>query len=155
MGTPLAAIGVKVGYAVETTAGTRPVTGYTHIPDLKSTGDFNPAPNTADATTFDNLEYTTYVDLLKDLGGAIEFGCNLTDAFKTAWDDCVTAYDGLTSSKAMWFVIDIEGISKSVYFKGKPSGLGMPSLSANSLIETSVYVTPMGEPTWENDPTSW
>ena len=153
MGTPLAAIGVKIGYYVSSTVVDTPphaaANTYTHIPDLKTTGDFNPAPNTADATTFDNEEYTTYVDLLKDLGGAIEFSANFTDAFKTAWDACVSAYaDG-----KMWFVVDIDGVNKSVYFLGKPSALGMPSLTANSLIETSVFVTPVGEPVWEADPT--
>ena len=38
-------IGVKVKYCVETTAGSRPTSGYTEIPDIKSTPsiDMNPA----------------------------------------------------------------------------------------------------------------
>lgn len=143
MGTPLAAIDVKIGYC-STETGT-----YKRIPDLKTSGDFNPAPNTADATTFDNEEYTTYVDLLKDLGGAIEFGANLTEAFISAWETCVTT----AGADGCYFVIDIQGISNSVFFKGKPSALGMPSLTANALIETSVYITPIGEPKWGADPT--
>lgn len=35
MGIALSTIGIKVSYAVETTAGTRPTADYTHIPDLK------------------------------------------------------------------------------------------------------------------------
>lgn len=144
MGTPLAAIDVKIGYSL-TKTGT-----YKRIPDLKTSGDFNPAPNTADATTFDNVEYTTYVDLLKDLGGAIEFGANLTSGFISAWEDCVTA----AGATGCYFAISVDGVSKSVFFKGKPSALGMPSLTANALIETSVYITPIGEPEWGTDP-SW
>ena len=67
MGIALSTIGIKVSYAVEAAAGKRPTTGYKHIPDLKSIPSINPAPNTADATTFDNLEYTSYVQLLKDI----------------------------------------------------------------------------------------
>ena len=38
-------IGVKLKYAVETSAGTRPTTGYVQIPDIKNTPaiDINPA----------------------------------------------------------------------------------------------------------------
>ena len=38
-------IGVKLKYCVETSAGSRPTTGYTEIPDIKSTPaiDINPA----------------------------------------------------------------------------------------------------------------
>ena len=64
---PMSTIGVKVSYCIETTAGTRPTTGYTHIKGIKSTPDMNVAPSTADTTTFDNLEYTTHIDLLKEM----------------------------------------------------------------------------------------
>ena len=95
---PLAAIGVKIGYAVEETAGTKPTTGYTHIPDIKSTPSLNTTPNTADATTFDNKEFTTYVELLKDLGGALEFNANFTEELKTTWETMMTAYGMMHAS---------------------------------------------------------
>lgn len=146
---PLAAIGVKIGYAAESTAGTRPSTGYTALPDLKSTPSLNTTPNTADATTFDNQEFTTYVELLKDLGGALEFSANFTNELKTAWGTMIDAYDALTGGKRMWFVISVPGISENVFFAGMPSEMGIPEMSANSLIETSVYITPISEPEWQ------
>lgn len=145
---PLAAIGVKIGYAVETTAGTKPTEGYTHIPDIKSTPSLNTTPNTADATTFDNKEFTTYVELLKDLGGALEFNANFTEELKTAWETMMTAYGNLSDGKRMWFVIRIPGVLENVFFAGQPSKMGLPEMSANSLIETTVYITPIGEPDW-------
>lgn len=42
--------GIKIKYAVEATAGTRPTTNYTVIPGIKGTPDFNPAPSTLDVT---------------------------------------------------------------------------------------------------------
>lgn len=143
MGTPLASIGVKIGYQAKGTES-YPTSSYIHIPDMKSTADFNPSPNTADASTFDNKEYTTYVNLLKDLGGALEFSANLTDDFKTAWANVVTA----AGSDGCWFCIDIPGITESVVFFGMPSAMGLPSLTANSLMETTVYITPSKEPKW-------
>lgn len=157
-GTPIASIGVKIGYkavsksnkpsAVDWTTGT---TAFTRIYDIKSTPDFNTQPNTADATTFDNLTYTTSVELLKDIGGALEFSANLTSDFKTAWASvCTDAADTTKGNGGVWFGITIPGIAQSIMFYGKPSALGLPSLSANTLAETSVYVTPITEPEWVN-----
>lgn len=148
-GTPLAAIGVKIGYKSGTSSDTAPSSGFTHISDLKSTGELNPAPNTADATTFDNKEFTTFVELLKDLGGAIDFGANLTDDFIDDWEDVC---DAAATNGGCWFAITVDGLDStrnSVVFFGKPSAMGMPGMTANSLIETTVRIVPITEPVWK------
>lgn len=146
---PLAAIGVKLGYAAETTAGERPSAGYKALPDIKSTPSLNSTPNTADATTFDNEEYTTYVELLKDLGGALEFSANFTQALIDEWGSMMETYNALSGGKRMWYTISVPGVDKAVFFAGQPSEMGIPEMSANSLVETSVYITPISEPSWE------
>lgn len=57
----LSTAGMTLQYAVETSAGTRPTTGYTKIPEVKSMPSFNPSPNTIDSTTLEETEYMTYV----------------------------------------------------------------------------------------------
>nr|DAK53638.1 MAG TPA: tail tube protein [Bacteriophage sp.] len=153
MGIALTSIGIKISYATEATKGTRPTTGYTVLPDLKSIPDFNPQPNTADATTFDNLEYTSYVKLLKDIGGALEFNANLTQDLYDAWSVMITARNNLTDGKQMWYCVDIPKFDKSIFFTGDPSEMGIPSAEANSLLETSVYIVPTSEPVFADDPT--
>lgn len=153
MGIALTSIGIKISYATEVTKGTRPTAGYTVLPDLKSIPDFNPQPNTADATTFDNLEYTSYVKLLKDIGGALEFNANLTQDLYDAWSIMVTARNNLTEGKQMWYCVDIPKFDKSIFFTGDPSEMGIPSAEANSLLETSVYIVPTSEPVFADDPT--
>lgn len=153
MGIALTSIGIKISYATEVTKGTRPTAGYTVLPDLKSIPDFNPQPNTADATTFDNLEYTSYVKLLKDIGGALEFNANLTQDLYDAWSVMVTARNNLTDGKQMWYCVDIPKFDKSIFFTGDPSEMGIPSAEANSLLETSVYIVPTSEPVFADDPT--
>lgn len=152
MGIAISSIGTKISYCVEATAGTMPTTGYTKLPDIKSIPDFNPQPNTADATTFDNLEYTTYVKLLKDIGGAIEFNANFTQELYDAWDTMMTAYKSLDGGKRMWFCVDIEGFDKSIYFAGEPSNMGLSAADANALMETSLYIVPISEPKFAADP---
>ena len=154
MGIALSTIGIKVSYAVETTAGTRPTAGYKHIPDLKSIPSINPAPNTADATTFDNLEYTSYVQLLKDIGGALEISANFTQELFEVWDAMVTEYEtAIANSKETWFCFDIPGFEKSAFITVQPARMGIPEASANALLETTVFITPTGEPVFEADPT--
>lgn len=154
MGIALSTIGIKVSYAVEATAGTRPTTGYKHIPDLKSIPSINPAPNTADATTFDNLEYTSYVQLLKDIGGALEISANFTQQLFEVWDAMVDAYEaGIKDGKETWICFDIPGFEKSAFVTVQPARMGIPEASANALLETTVFITPTGEPVFEADPT--
>lgn len=154
MGIAITSIGVKISYAVETVAGTRPTTGYIHIPDLKSFPSIDSEPNTADATTFDNLEYTTYVTLLKDLGGAIELTANMTDEIKQVWQTMFESYKtAISNGKKTWISIDIPGIEEAGFIPVTPSPMGVPELAANALIEKSLYITPIGEPIWDEKPT--
>lgn len=149
MAIDLTTAGVHLKYAVEATAGTRPTTGYTDIPGVKSTPSLNPAPEALDATTLNEEEYVVYVQGLKDLGGALEFNFNLTEAFLTAWETLVTAAEtGKAASKATWFEIMIPGLTNSVFFKGVPADAGLPAMEVNSVLETTAYITPTGEPTW-------
>lgn len=151
---PLSTIGVKVSYCVETTAGTPPTTGYTHIPGIYNTPDFNVAPSTADATSFDNEEYTSKISLLKEIPDNIEFGVRLGQEFVTQWEALILAYEtGIAASKETWFCIDIPGLDKSIYFTGRPIKLGLPAMEANSGIDSVAYVAPTGEPTFKDDPT--
>lgn len=154
MGIALSSIGVQVSYAVETTPGTRPDKNYVKLPDIKSIPSINPAPNTADATTFDNLEYTSYISTLKDLGGALELSANFTEELFTAWETMLGKHGaGLNDDKRTWFCFDIPGFEKSAYLPVIPSPMGIPEISTNSLIETTLYITPMGEPEFAEDPT--
>lgn len=147
MAINLSTAGVQLQYAVETTAGTRPTTGYTRIKGIKSTPSLNPSPDALETTTLDELEYKTYIDGLKDVGGAIEFTFNLTEELITAWDALMTAYEaGKVAGKATWFTIVVPGLTNSFYFTGNPSAMGLPETSVNSVLEITNYITPTNAP---------
>lgn len=142
-------IGVKIGYAPESTKGTRPTT-FTFIPSMTSTPSMNPTPETGDTTTFDNKEYKSSIPLLKDLGGSLSFGALIDDTFIQKWEDSLTAFEtARTGDMGFWYVIDIPQLAKSVYFKGEPTPLGLPELGVNQVISTEVFITPTGEPMWD------
>lgn len=147
MAINLSTAGVQLLYAVEETAGTRPTSGYIRIKGIKSTPSLNPSPETLETTTLDETEYKTYIDGLKDLGGALEFTFNLTEELMDTWDALMTAYESAkVSGKATWFTIVVPGLSESFYFTGNPSSMGLPETSVSSVLEITNYITPTNAP---------
>lgn len=143
----LSTAGIQLLYAVETTAGTRPTTGYTRIYGAKTTPSLNPSPETLETTTLDETEYKTYIDGLKDLGGALEFTFNLTQDLIDSWDALMTAYEtAKAAGKATWFTIVVPGLTESFYFTGNPSNMGLPETSVSSVLEITNYITPTNAP---------
>ena len=155
MAINLSTAGVQLQYAVETTAGTRPTTGYTRIKGIKSTPSLNPSPDALETTTLDELEYKTYVDGLKDLGGALEFTFNLTEELIEKWDALMTAYETAKAQNLnTWFAIVVPGLTDAFYFPGNPSAMGLPETSVNTVLEITNYITPVGAPVKAAKPTA-
>ncbi len=155
MGIALSTAGVTIGYAVEATAGTRPTTGYTNIPDIKEVPEMNPEPETLETTTLAETEYKTYIEGLKDLGGALSFLANFTSELEEAWSELVEAYKtAKAAGKSTWFEVKHPSLEKSVFFTGQPSAMGLPAMSVNSVMETNLYITPTNAPTWETKTTT-
>lgn len=142
MAMELSTAGVLLKYAVESTAGTRPTTGYTQVPSIKAIPDFNPEPESLEVTDLSDTEWRRYIAGLKDPGGALSFTANLTTAFKTAWEALVSAAETAASDgKATWFEIMVPNFG-SFYFAGIPSELGMSAMDVNAVLEIEAYVTP-------------
>ena len=150
----LSTAGMTLQYAVETSAGTRPTTGYTKIPEVKSMPSFNPSPNTIDSTTLEETEYMTYVQGLKDLGGALEYGANLTEDLIEAWDTLMDTYEGaIGENKQVWFAVVHPKLTNATYFVGTPAPLGLNEASVDSMLETTLYITPNSAPVMAVAPT--
>lgn len=154
MSERLSTAGMSLMYAVETTAGTRPTSGYTAIPEIKSMPSFNPAPNTIDSTTLAETEYMTYVKGLKDLGGALEYGANLTEDLIDFWEDLLEAYETASAAgKAMWFAVVHPKLSKATYYVGEPAPIGFNEAEVGNMAETTLYITPNSAPIMAAKPT--
>lgn len=142
MALEISTAGVSIKYACESTAGTRPTSGYTKIPNIKATADFNPEPGSLEVTDLSDLIWRRYIQGLRDPGGALAFTANLTSAFKTAWETLVTAYTtAFASNKATWFEINVPTVG-SFYFAGIPATLGINAMEVDAVAEQTVYITP-------------
>ena len=146
----LSTIGIRLGYAVETEAGVMPE-AFKWIKGAKSLPEVNSEPETIESTTFDELQFRTYIDGLQDTGGALAIGMNQTDDLLKTWDDGIyqeyaTAKE---TGKSTWWVFWHPGLSKSFFFRGNPAKLGWGGAEVNALLETNVYVTPVGDIGWK------
>ena len=149
-GIALSTAGVAIKYAVESTANTRPTTGYTQIHDIKEVPDFNPEPETIEATDLEETEYKFYVAGLKDVGGALGFLANFTQELQTQWGNIVSEYAAaVADGKRMWFEIAHPKLDQSVFFTGEPASMGLPSMAVSSILETTLYITPTSSPLWD------
>ena len=116
----------------------------------KSLPEMNSEPETIESTTFDELQFKTYIDGLQDTGGALSFGFNQTEDLLITWDDVYSEYaTGKESNLSTWFVFWHPSLSKAFFFRGNPSKLGWGGAEVNSLLETNVYVTPVGDIGWQ------
>lgn len=143
MALEIASAGAKIQYAVESTAGTRPTTGYTQITNVKTIGALDSEPATYDVTDLSDLEFKRYIPGLKDIGGDVPLTMNLTQAVITAWAALVTAANaGAAEGKSTWFEVVVPKLNESFYFRGVPSPLGLSEIATDSALEITAHVTP-------------
>lgn len=147
MANAVSTAGMLVKYCVEATKGTRPTTGYTAIPGCKAIPAIFNDPNMLQSTPLSATKNHTYIEGLNDSGGSVAITVNDYDAFRTAWNACVTAFEGLTGGKQMWFEIAYQSGSDldSFYFPGQPIALGFGGAEVDSVLENNANIAPTGD----------
>lgn len=133
-------LGVKFGYAVEATAGTRPTANYIQIPRCKSIGGISLTPEQIDVSTLEDL-VSQYVDGRQDTGGSWEttFHSDAITALKTLLTAAATAK---AAGKGVWFVVWIPGLADSFFVKAQPGAkLPMGDISDNTALEIPLTLT--------------
>lgn len=142
-------IGVKLKYKVESSAGTRPTSGYAEIPDIKGTPSIDINPNKIEVTNLSD-DYRRYIDGVKDVGDSFDFTANLTADLKTKWNSCVSAANtAWASSKSTWFEISIPNFD-SFYFAGVPIELGVNEMGVDAVIESTLHIVPNQIGGWDS-----
>lgn len=134
-------IGVKLGYCVETTAGSRPSAAYTNIPDIKNIPAVELTPSKLDVTNLVD-KYKRYISGVLDAGDDINVTANLTASLKSVWATLVsTAASKWTSGFSTWFEISIPGFD-SFYFAGIPTEMGFNEMGVDAVAEASLHIIP-------------
>lgn len=138
----LSTAGIILRYAVETTEGTRPTSGYIKIPNVVELPDLSGKPDTLDVSDLSDIEWKRYILGLKDTGGAMGIKVNQTTEFTIAWENlCTAAKTAKASDKGVWFEYFIPN-HPSFFFRGEPATLGFGGATVNSVLQNTVYITP-------------
>lgn len=147
MANAVSTAGMLVKYCIEATKGTRPTSGYTTIPGCKAIPAIFNDPNMLQSTPLSATKNHTYIEGLNDSGGSIAITVNDYSEFRTAWESCVTTYEGLTGGKQMWFEIAYQDGSDldSFYFPGQPLALGFGGAEVDSVLENNANIAPTGD----------
>lgn len=134
-------IGVRLKWASEVTAGSRPTSGFAEIPDLKEIPGIESTPSQLEVTNLVDT-HRRYIPGVIDSGNDFAMTANMTASLKTAWNSMKTAADAAwTSGKATWFEIVIPNFD-SFYFAGRPTELGASQLGVDAVIEASLHIIP-------------
>lgn len=134
-------IGVKLKWAVEATAGTRPTSGYTNIPDIKEIPGIDETPSQLDVTNLQDTHRRAIPGVI-DSGNDFAITANMTAALKSAWSSMKTAADeAWESGKSTWFEIAIPNFD-SFYIAGRPTPMGMSQLGVDAVLEATLHIIP-------------
>lgn len=144
----LSTAGMKVAYAIEATAGSKP-TSFTNLPGPKSIPDLNPDPSTYDTTSLNATEWKTYIEGLKDLGGALTISFGMSQALLDTWEKVCTDVENAVSNERLWLEFYHPRLNESFFFTCIPSRLGFSSADVDSVWDTDIKVVPTGEIGWD------
>lgn len=148
MAIELSTAGINVKYAIETSANTRPTSGYSAIRGVKSISEFNPEPGQLETTPLAATEWKTYIPGLKDPGGVQSLTVNDYADFRTDWNAMLDAYNAAKATGlAVWVEYSIPDMD-SYYYRAVPSALGFNGAEVDSVLENVAYFTPNSAPVW-------
>ena len=128
----LSSLGVKLGYAVETTGGAKP-SAFTWLERCNSIGGISLSTEQIDASALEDL-VSRYVAGRQDTGGTWEVTFNLTDEVVAQLEAMISAYEALDGGKRMWFEVWSPYLAEAFFVVAQPPRvIPMPEFAQNSL----------------------
>lgn len=154
MALEISSVGASVKYCIEATAGTRPTTGYTVIPNITTAPEIAMSVETLDASDLSD-KVKRYQPGQQDPGGDKTFTANHTEAFITAWETLVAAAEtAIATGKRCWFEYVFPNATKSFFWSGMPMDLGTDAVDMNSIHTISAVAVLSDIAGWANQSTT-
>lgn len=150
----LSTLGVTFSYGVETTAGTKPTT-FKLLSRINSIGEITVTPEAIDASALEDRQ-TRNIAGRDTVSDTVTVTVNKTDETIEEWKEVITAYNGLTGGKRMWFQEITPGITDAEFFVAQPPSKlpitskeqnGLLTMALNLIVEEMVGTDPKVEPT--------
>lgn len=140
MESGLTTLGVRLAYAVESSAGTKPAnTGsgssityvWTELSRINAIGGASLDVENIDTSALVDA-ITRYKPGRADTGGSFPITVNITDSTITEWETCISAYKNRGTGLRMWFQIWHPELTKSFFIvAAPPSKIPMPETNQN------------------------
>lgn len=149
MNLPILSAKSAVKWAVETTAGTRPTTGFTTLDGVKQISEDNEAPNTAQVTELKDWPRHVYILALQGGNGVQSVTVNDYSKFRTSWDALYSAWEtAYAAGKALWieYAYPPESGMESYFYPAIPSPLGYGGADVDAPLENVAYFVQTGQP---------
>ena len=146
----LSTLGIKMAYAPETTAGTKPSTGFVQLDRINNIGGIAMDVEKIDASALEDTA-TKYVAGRADTGGDWNVTVNFTDETASEWETLISAYNTAQASGLnLWFEITLPNQSDAFFVIAQPpQQLPMPEIGQNELLTMEISLTVVEYKGWD------
>lgn len=136
----ISSIGGKFGWAVETTAGTKPE-AFTQIERCNSISGIDVSVEQIDASALEDST-TKYIAGRSEPASDWNVSFNLTDDVQDQLEAMMSAYEALTGGKKMWFTVWLPDLADGFFMVGAPPAvIPMPEVGQNELMTVEIPIT--------------
>lgn len=137
----ISTVGAIVGYAIETTAGTKPTT-FKPLHRVNATDEIAIDTETIDASALEDTVERTIAGR-GTTGGTFGVTVNVTDETIEEWETLIGEYEtAKTSGKAMWYEEYFPALQKAFFTKVEPpTVIPKPALEQNGLLTVTMTMT--------------
>lgn len=134
-------VGAIVGYAIETTAGTKPTT-FKMLHRVNATDEIAIDVETIDASALEDTVERTIAGR-GTTGGTFGVTVNVTDETIAEWETLIEKYEtAKTSGKAMWYEEYFPALQKAFFTKVEPpTVIPKPAVEQNGLLTVTMTMT--------------
>lgn len=138
----ISTLGVKLGYCLETTAGTRPTSGYTVLTRVNAIDGISIDSETIDASALEDTVERTVAGR-GTTGGKWNVTFNVTDDVLTELTTMITTYSGRSDlTKKMWFEVWSPNRTNAFFVSAQPPlKVPMPEEAQNGLETVQIAFT--------------
>lgn len=149
MAGEISSAGVKILYAPESTAGTRPTTGYK---DKATSGTLAIADYVTgisglgadydmyDVTPLSEKNRRRFIKGLQSNDGSIEMNANINPTSRDDWGKIVAEFEALTGGKMLWFQFVLPGDTKGFFLRCEPMPMRFPDVEAGSAVQGAIQL---------------
>ena len=163
MAGEISSAGVAIYYAPESTAGTKPASGFKqkatsstlNIADyVTGVSGLGADYDMLDVTPLSETDRHRFIKGLQSNDGSISLSANINPTSRSDWQRIVSEYTALTWGKALWFEFVLPGDTQAIFVRGEPLPMRFPDVEAGSAVQGAIQIVENEYGDWSSAITS-